>query len=404
MPRRGEVLGELVDRLPRLPANEVLRVAIDGVDGAGKTHLADELAEQLQLTGRTAIRASVDGFHNPRSVRYRSGRDSAEGFFRDSYDYHGLRAALLDPLSPGGSRRYRTAIFDHRRDEAVHLPERAASGGEVLLFDGIFLHRPELRVYWDYSIFLEVAFDVSIPRGAQRGEGSPDPTSPANRRYVEGQKLYLRTCAPLSYASVVLNNDDLDAPYFASRPLGDGDRRGTGKVILTGGPGVGKTTLLSALNAAGFATVAESARPIIAERLALGLSPRPAPLEFAREIVRRDIEAHEAHCRAPGWVFFDRGLIDGLGLLSESDPFTDEALRSLLARYPFHRDAFVLPPWREIYATDSERDQTFDDCLRIHDSLVRWYRRCGIVLHDVPPGTVEERVAFVLAKLADHAA
>jgi uridine kinase len=95
-----------------------------------------------------------------------------------------LKAALLDPLSPTGTRRYRVAIFDHRTDETVDLPEQVASGGEILLFDGIFLHRPELRSYWDHSIFLQVAFRVSIPRGAQRGEGSPDLAAPANRRYV----------------------------------------------------------------------------------------------------------------------------------------------------------------------------------------------------------------------------
>lgn len=165
-PRR-EVLDELVARLPPSSGRGVLRVAIDGVDGAGKTHLADELAELLSASGRSTIRASVDGFHNPRAIRYRRGRDSPEGFFLDSYDYDGLKAALLDPLSPTGTKRYRVAIFDHRSDEPV-------------------------------------------------GEGSPDPAAPENRRYVQGQELYLSTCEPVSFASVTVNNDDLAAPYFVA--------------------------------------------------------------------------------------------------------------------------------------------------------------------------------------------
>jgi uridine kinase len=214
MPRRQDVLDTVARALSRPIAAGVTRVAIDGVDGAGKTHFADELAEVLGASGRSVIRASVDGFHNPRSIRYRLGRDSPEGFFEDSYDYAQLKAALLDPLSPGGHGHYRAAVFDHRSDSPVSAPSRMASPGDILVLDGIFLHRPELRAYWDYSIFLEVAFAVSIPRGAQRGEGSPDPEAASNQRYVRGQRLYLRSCEPARFATVTINNDDLLAPYI----------------------------------------------------------------------------------------------------------------------------------------------------------------------------------------------
>lgn len=214
MPRRQEVLDTVARALSRPIAAGVTRVAIDGVDGAGKTYFADELAGVLGASGRSVIRASVDGFHNPRSIRYRRGRDSPEGFFEDSYDYAQLKAVLLDPLSPGGSGHYRAAVFDHRSDSPVSGPTRVASPGDILVLDGIFLHRPELRAYWDYSIFLEVAFAVSIPRGSQRGEGSPDPEAASNQRYVRGQELYLRSCEPARFATVTINNDDLLAPYI----------------------------------------------------------------------------------------------------------------------------------------------------------------------------------------------
>ena len=212
--RRQDVLRTVAEAIAAAPADPVTRVAIDGVDGAGKTCFADELGLVLRAMGRAVIRASVDGFHNPKVIRYRRGRSSPEGFFYDSYDYAQLGAALLDPLGPGGSRRYRVAVFDHVTDHPVDSPARTAGRGDILLLDGIFLHRPELRARWDYSIFLEVAFAVSVPRGAQRDGSSPDPGAAGNRRYVEGQKLYLETCDPAQRASVVVNNDDLDAPYL----------------------------------------------------------------------------------------------------------------------------------------------------------------------------------------------
>lgn len=82
----------------------------------------------------------------------------------------------------------------------------------VLVFDGIFLHRPELRDDWDVSVFLDVGFEVSIPRGAARGYGDPDPAAASNRRYVEGQRLYLDRCQPERHATFVIDNEHLDAP------------------------------------------------------------------------------------------------------------------------------------------------------------------------------------------------
>jgi uridine kinase len=214
-PGRQTVLGHVATTVLELPvpaAPGVLRVAIDGVDGAGKTTFADELAEALAPSGRETIRASVDGFHHPKAARYRLGRHSPEGFFLDSYNYDELRARLLEPLGPGGSGTYRTAAFDHRLDGPVTSPARRADAGAILVLDGIFLHRPELRRYWDYSIFLDVPFDISIPRGAQRGEGSPDPHAPENRRYVEGQRLYLHDCEPKRRASLIIDNEVLASP------------------------------------------------------------------------------------------------------------------------------------------------------------------------------------------------
>lgn len=216
---RQALLQHIADAILRAPALFVTRVGVDGVDGAGKTVFGDELAGLLQVSGRRVIRASVDSFHNPRALRYRQGRHSAEGFFQDSYDYAQLQAVLLDPLSLGGDGRYRPAVFDHHTDAPVVAPEEQAASGAILVFDGIFLHRPELRDYWDLSVFLEVSVAVSVSRCAARDGSSPDPQDPGQRRYVAGQQIYLRTCEPQRHATFVINNDLLDAPYVvAQRP------------------------------------------------------------------------------------------------------------------------------------------------------------------------------------------
>jgi len=170
-------------------------------------------------------------------------------------------------------------------------------------------------------------------------------------------------------------------------------------VIITGGPGAGKTTLLAELAAMGYATVDESARAIIAERRARGESPRPDPVAFAREILRRDIEKYLHRPRTSEWVFFDRGLIEAIGMLHEASPLPASELASMLATYSFHSTVFVLPPWEAIYATDTERDQSFADAVAVHDRIVRWYRSCGYVLNEVPRLPVEQRADHALRAL-----
>jgi predicted ATPase len=171
-------------------------------------------------------------------------------------------------------------------------------------------------------------------------------------------------------------------------------------VIVTGGPGAGKTALLNELSAMGYATVAESARAIIAERLAVGLSPRPEPLDFAQEILRRDVEKYTRLPQTADWVFFDRGVVEALGMLDEAAPLSQQQLQAMLAAHPFHATVLILPPWREIYTQDAERDQTFADAVRVHASLVRWYERCGHALHEVPRLPVAERARYVLRVLS----
>lgn len=224
MPTQADLRDELTRHiLARRHPEPIMRVGIDGVDGAGKTHLADRLAAHLRERGLAVVRASVDGFHHPRRARYQRGRDSPEGFYRDSYDYDALHDALLEPLAPGGSRRYRTATFDHRADEPVDVPVQEAPPGAILILDGIFLHRPELCEVWDLSVSLRVSFATSVPRGNARFpelELSDDPTHADNRRYVEGQRLYMRERDPEARADVVVDYEDLGAPRIVSAPDG----------------------------------------------------------------------------------------------------------------------------------------------------------------------------------------
>lgn len=208
------VLNSIAARILELSRPRLI-VAVDGVDGAGKTMFADRLAVVLRLAGAHIVRASVDGFHNPHSVRYAKGQASPEGFFRDSFDYDAFDRLLLSPFKQGASE-VRTASFDHRINEPITDAVVEVPVMSILLVDGIFLHRDELSDFWSLSVFLDVPFDVSFARMSIRDRRPADPASKSNRRYFEGQQLYLRRCEPHRRATLVVDNSDFDRPRIAT--------------------------------------------------------------------------------------------------------------------------------------------------------------------------------------------
>src|SRR5947207_12522408 len=109
--KRSQLLQWLARRILEIKQPHPIRVAIDGIDAAGKTTLAEELVTFIQAHGRPVIRASIDGFHNPARIRHQRGPASPEGYYQDSFNYQALAESLLIPLGPDGTRQYAAAVF-----------------------------------------------------------------------------------------------------------------------------------------------------------------------------------------------------------------------------------------------------------------------------------------------------
>jgi uridine kinase len=187
------------------------------VDGVGKSTFAAALTTALRHQGHPVVHVSADDFHHPRAVRYQRGRHSPEGFWLDSYDYPALISNVLEPLGPGGSRRYRRAAHDVRTDRALDLEWETAPPGTVTVVDGLFLHRDELVGRWELSVFLDAPFAVTVGRMAGRDGSHPDPDHPSLARYVGGQRLYFAACDPRARATLVIDNSDWANPVILPR-------------------------------------------------------------------------------------------------------------------------------------------------------------------------------------------
>jgi Predicted ATPase len=176
-------------------------------------------------------------------------------------------------------------------------------------------------------------------------------------------------------------------------------------VVISGGPGAGKTALIEELRRRGYSCSSEVAREIIQEQVRASGDALPwAEREsYARQMLDRSVAAFEESSRAGSPVFFDRGIPDTLcyarlvGLSRELEH--DAAV--MCDRYRYWRRVFLAPPWREIYETDSERRQNFDEAVRTYSLMQETYEGCGYEVVRLPLVSVEERAAFLLDEIGE---
>ena len=220
--KRHACISALADHLLSLWLPHPTRVAIDGRTACGKTSFADELADVLRWRGRPVIRASIDGFHRPSAERYARGRFSAEGYYRDARDFSAVRRLLLDPLGPGGDLRYATEVFDLLLDRAIAPRKIAADPAAVVIVDGSFLQKAELKLSWDFIVLMEATEAEARRRSVLRDTllvgGREAADELYAKRYGPAFAIYEAECGPREGAHAWVDNSSFINPVLAIRP------------------------------------------------------------------------------------------------------------------------------------------------------------------------------------------
>jgi uridine kinase len=209
---KSELLAGLADEILHNYGRGRAIIAVDGLDGAGKTRFADALAAQLGIGNRAVFRASIDDFHWPRARRYARGRDSAEGFYRDSFDYETFKRVLIEPFRTGWIGSFVLQAFDLKRDVPFEPKWSSGPADALLVVDGIFLNRPELKGLWNFSIWLEVDPKTATARVKARDAEDFEHDIANPERYTGGQDLYLAEAKPSGVANAIIDNNDYDHP------------------------------------------------------------------------------------------------------------------------------------------------------------------------------------------------
>jgi uridine kinase len=206
----------LVGSIVSISQDRPVRVAVDGPDAAGKTTLADELADALSGI-RPVFRVSVDDYIRPAEQRPQSPGVPAAGYFDDNFDLAALIAGYLIPLGPGGDRNYRAPD-----GKTGSVPSDA-----VLLVDGVFLLQARLRPYWDVGIFLHIGPDEMLRRGVLRDRdqygGESAARSMFETQFVPGWRAYQAQHHPAAAATIVIDHEEPSRPVIRPSSAGDGN-------------------------------------------------------------------------------------------------------------------------------------------------------------------------------------
>lgn len=172
-------------------------------------------------------------------------------------------------------------------------------------------------------------------------------------------------------------------------------------VVIIGGPGTGKTTIIDGLTTKGYCCYPEISREVTMEAKKQGIEQLflEKPLLFSELLLEgRKKQFSSAQQEPHNIVFLDRGIPDVLAYMhyiGDSYPaFFDQACRDHI-----YTKIFILPPWEEIYESDDARYENFEQAKLIYTHLVETYQKYGYNLIEVPKGTVDERINYILETL-----
>lgn len=175
----------------------------------------------------------------------------------------------------------------------------------------------------------------------------------------------------------------------------------TKKIVITGGPGTGKSSIIEELKQRGHLCFDEISRQVTLEARKNGIEQLflTQPLLFSQMLLEgRAKQFKDANNHENATVFLDRGLPD---VLAYMDYFGSDYPEDFVhtCQNSTYDAVFILAPWQEIFQSDSVRYETFEQSEVIHQHLLKTYKNFNYYLIDIPFDTVKKRTDFIIESL-----
>jgi predicted ATPase len=171
------------------------------------------------------------------------------------------------------------------------------------------------------------------------------------------------------------------------------------RAVLTGGPGAGKSTLLEAMRAKDVRIFPEAARVILQSPDGMAIRAE-RPMDFAMAMLDADLAAW--HAADSSLSLYDRGFPDIAGFLELEGLPIPASLERICYENRYNGPIFRASPWLEIYATDTERTQDWNQAVASDEAVTSAWQRYGYQLIDLPHVSVTQRADFVMRQIMEE--
>ncbi len=172
------------------------------------------------------------------------------------------------------------------------------------------------------------------------------------------------------------------------------------KILLIGGPSTGKTSLLTGLESKNYICYPEISREVTLKAQEEGISQLflEKPLLFSELLLEGRIQQFKKAEAHNDLVFLDRGIPDVVAYMDFIGNSYPQKFINACKEYKYHH-VFYFPPWEEIYVSDNERYETFEEALKIDYFLKKTYSDYGYQLIEIPKDSIEKRIKFIETNL-----
>lgn len=190
--------------------NNFLVIGIDGLGGAGKSTISEELYRMLKNDKYNATLLHIDDFIHCRKIRYNDNYLEWECYYKLQWRYDYFLNNVIYPLRNSTEYCHHIELYDKAND-TYFTKKVNFSIGSIVIVEGVFLQRPELKEAFDYVIYIDVSEKERLNRVLKRDSYIGNVQQIKEKyinRYFPAERFYIKNCCPVDRANYVIRGSE----------------------------------------------------------------------------------------------------------------------------------------------------------------------------------------------------